>query len=382
METDAKAASSFDFGARWRRAAELMARRGIDALFVMKPANLAYVTGDGRPCALGLLTRTGRCVVAVPASDLSSVRRTSAATDIRAFRSEEEMFHGFRDVLRELGLTEATVAVEKNFFDAALYEVFTAHLLPKARVVPAAPVLSRLRMLKEPAEIACLRVAARSADAGMAAAVRAVRVGAREIDVAGEAEHAMRRAGAEGWASPIYVASGWRSAIAHGPASLKRIEAGDVVQVHVAPIASGYTVDLCRTILVEPSAGEQTRAFHVYLEAQEAGIAAAVPGAPLPGIDGAMASALARGGYGETFLRPVFHGVGIEHEEAPIPGGHAVIHGEEAIEQVESGMVLGIGNCGIYRETFGVRLEDTIWVSDDGPVSLTEHPKVLAEAGR
>ena len=95
-----------------------------------------------------------------------------------------------------------------------------------------------------------------------------------------------------------------------------------------------------------------------------------------------MASALARGGYGEAFLRPVFHGVGIEHEEAPIPGGHAVIHGEEAIEQVESGMVLGIGNCGIYRETFGVRLEDTVWVGDDGPVSLTEHPKVLAEARR
>lgn len=358
-----------------------MERDGIDGLFLMKPANLAYLTGDGRPCALGLLTRSLQCIVAVPASDLQSVRRTSAATEIRVFRNEEEMFHGFRDVLLEQGLSEATIAVEKNFFDAALFEVFTAHILPKARVVPATPVLSRLRMLKEPAEVECLKTAGAVADEGMAAAVRAVRPGVRETDVAGEAEHAMRRAGAEGWASSTYVASGWRSAMAHGPASLKTIEEGDVVQVHLAPIASGYTVDLCRTILVGQAAEDAAEATRAYVEAQERGIAAATPGAPLMGIDAAMASSLERAGFGGAFLRPVFHGVGVEHEEAPIPGGHAVIHGEEKVEQVAAGMVLAIGNCGVYRESFGVRLEDTVWVSERGPVSLTRHPKLLNIAG-
>ncbi len=76
-------------------------------------------------------------------------------------------------------------------------------------------------------------------------------------------------------------------------------------------------------------------------------------------------------------MRPVFHGVGIEHEEAPIPGGHAVIHGERKIEQSLAGMVPGIGNCGIYREDFGVRVEDTIWVTEQGPVSLTHYPELL-----
>lgn len=368
---------SFDFKARWVRAASSMQAHGIDALFLMKPANLAYLTGDGRPCALGLLTGALRCIVAVPASDVTSVRASSAATDIRAFGSEEEMFHGFRDVLKEQGLSKATIALEKNFFDAALYEVFKAHILPEARVVPAGPVLSRLRMLKEPAEIECLRAAAHVADTGMAAAVRAIRPGVRETDVAGEAEHAMRRAGAEGWASATYVASGWRSAMAHGPASLKVIERGDVVQVHVAPIATGYTVDLCRTVFVGQVSEEVTTAATAYAQAQEAGVAAATPTAPLMGIDAAMARALDRAGYGGAFLRPVFHGVGIEHEEAPIPGGHALIHGEEKVEQVETGMVLAIGNCGIYREHFGVRMEDTVWVSEQGPVSLTRHPKTL-----
>ena len=370
-------ASSFDFKARWARAASSMQAHDVDALFVMKPANLAYLTGDGRPCALGLLTRKLRCIVAVPASDVRSVRLASAATEIRSFGSEEEMFHGFRDVLKERELSNATIALEKNFFDAALYEVFKAHILPDARVVPAGPVLSRLRMLKEPAEVECLRDAARVAEAGMAAAVRAIRPGVRETDVAGEAEHAMRRAGAEGWASATYVASGWRSAMAHGPASLKAVEAGDAVQVHLAPIASGYTVDLCRTVLVGQVPEEVTTATTTYAQAQEGGVASAVPGAPLMGIDATMGRILDHAGYGEAFLRPVFHGVGIEHEEAPIPGGHAVIHGEEKVERVETGMVLAIGNCGIYRESFGVRMEDTVWVSEQGPVSLTSYPKMV-----
>ncbi len=54
-----------------------------------------------------------------------------------------------------------------------------------------------------------------------------------------------------------------------------------------------------------------------------------------------------------------------------------MIHGEEKVETVEIGMVLAIGNCGIYRESFGVRAEDTVWVSEGGPVSLTTHPKRL-----
>jgi len=368
----------FDIKARWTRAAQLMEARGIDALFLMKPANLAYLTGDGRPCALGLLTRSLQCIVSVPASDLRSVRAASAATDVRAFRSEEEMFHGFRDVLEDQGLTHATIALEKNFFDAALYEVFKAHILPKATVVPATPVLSRLRMIKEPEEVECLQAAGGVADEGMAAAVQAIRVGAREIDVAGEAEYAMRKAGAEGWSSATYVASGWRSAMAHGPASLKTIEAGDVVQVHLAPSVLGYTVDLCRTIFVGQPPAEAKAALQAYLLAQEAGIKAASPGAPLMGIDAAMADTLKARGFGDAFLRPVFHGVGIEHEEAPIPGGHAVIHGEEKVERVEAGMVLAIGNCGIYREEFGVRAEDTVWVGPEGAVPLTRHPKALA----
>lgn len=364
-------ASAFDFKSRWGKAGKLMEAHGVDALFFMRPANLAYLTGDGRPCALGLLTRRGECVVSVPVSDLRAVRATSAASDVRSFRNEEDMFHGFRDVVRDLGLEDATIALEKNFFDAALFEVFKGHILPKAKVVSATPILSRLRMLKEPAEIERIRAAAAVADAGMGAATKALRAGVREVDVAGEAERAMRAQGAEGWASATYVASGWRSAMAHGTPSTKVLAEGEVVQLHVAPIVNGYTADLCRTVFVGRGSKDASDAYDAYVAAQRAGIDAAVAGAPLMGIDAAMARVLAERGFADRFLRPVFHGVGLEHEEAPIPGGHAVIHGEEKVTVVDVGMVLAIGNCGIYREDFGVRAEDTVWVAEAGPEPLT-----------
>lgn len=364
-----------DYTARWARATALMEKHGMAAMFVMKPANLAYLTGDGRPCALGLLTASGEFVVAVPECDVPSVRAVSHATDIRSFRSEDEMFHGFREVLAELGLSGATIGLEKNFFDAALHEVFSAHILGDAMVVSATPVLSRLRMFKDANEVALMTAAARVADIGMLAAAEATRDGTIERLVAAEAEYAMRQAGAEGWAAPVYVASGSRSSMAHGPASSKVIEAGEVVQIHIAPIVDGYSVDLCRTLFVGGVPMQAREALDAFLEAQEAGIAAATPGAPLMGIDTAMADVLAVRGYQNAFLRPVFHGVGMEHEEAPIPGGHAVIHGEEKVDRVEPGMVLAIGNCGIYLESFGVRAEDTVWVSAAGPVQLTQHPK-------
>jgi Xaa-Pro aminopeptidase len=163
--------------------------------------------------------------------------------------------------------------------------------------------------------------------------------------------------------------------MAHGPASSKAIASGDVVQIHVAPIVEGYTVDLCRTVFAGHAPAEARAALDCFHDAQQAGIDAAVRGEPLLGIDAAMAAVLAEHGYGDAFLRPTFHGVGMEHEEAPIPGGHAVVHGEEKVDRIEVGMVLAIGNCGIYRETFGVRAEDTVWVGPTGPVALTSHPR-------
>jgi Xaa-Pro aminopeptidase len=61
----------------------------------------------------------------------------------------------------------------------------------------------------------------------------------------------------------------------------------------------------------------------------------------------------------------------LEFEEPPLPAGHAFFHGEEPKEDLKPGMVLAIGNCGLYLGDFGVRIEDTIAITDRGHEEIT-----------
>ncbi len=111
------------------------------------------------------------------------------------------------------GLSRATIGLEKNFFDAALHEVFTRHILGHATVVSATPVLSPLRMLEDDVEVELLREAARVADVGMAAAASAMRAGTVETMVAGEAEYAMRNTSGR----TVSFAQAWRRSLSLAP---------------------------------------------------------------------------------------------------------------------------------------------------------------------
>jgi len=107
------------------------------------------------------------------------------------------------------------------------------------------PVLTGLRLVKDAEEIKRLAAAGQVADVGMAAAMEAVRPGATESEIAGAAEFAMRKAGAEGiWRS--YISSGPRTNVAHGLPTTRVLQAGDLAMIDIHPIVDGYSADICR----------------------------------------------------------------------------------------------------------------------------------------
>src|SRR3989337_3033600 len=124
-------------------------------------------------------------------------------------------------------------------------------------------------MVKEAEEIEAIRATAKVADTGMAAAVKAVKPGAAEIQIAAEAEYAMRQAGAEEFYR-TYVASGPRTNIAHGRPTARKLEIGDLVMIDIHPIVNGYSADMCRTVCVGRPTAEQQAAYDLYLKAQQA----------------------------------------------------------------------------------------------------------------
>lgn len=364
---------------RLKRCSPLMKEEGLDALLLTKPANMFYLTGDGRLCAYAMITQAGKVALGVPSTDVEDVRQLAHFDHIVGFEDEVGMIHSIAHHFEHFGIRSGAVGLEHTFLTQSMMGMLThPHAKPEGVTTKdGTHVLSALRLVKDAGEIELMRAAARAAEAGMKAAVESVRPGITESQVAAEAEYAMRQAGAEGfWRT--YVASGPRTNIAHGLPSLRKLQAGDLVMIDIHPIVNGYSADMCRTVCVGKPSPEQQAAYDLYLKAQQSTIAKIRAGAEMMELEETMHGILKDAGHGDHIFGPPIHGVGIEFEEAPLPPGHAFFHGEKAPPPLRANMVIAVGNCGLYTGPWGVRVEDTVVVGAQGATILTDYPRSLA----
>ncbi len=364
---------------RVARCADLMRAAGLDVLILTKPANMFYLVGDGRLCSYAMVARGGRLALGVPQTDLDDVKRLAVFDEIVCFEDEVGMIHSIAHFFKAFGVAEGTVGLEYTFLTQSMMSMMTHPHAKPAAVVPkdCTPVMTALRLVKSEAEIDAIREAAKAAEAGMTAAIGAIEAGVTESQVAGAAELAMRQAGAEGfWRT--YVCSGPRTSIAHGLPSARRLGSGDLVMIDLHPIVGNYSADLCRMACVGEPTEEQRAAQALYVEAQQAAVALAKAGVRVGELEKAMRDPLERAGNAGHVFGPPLHGVGIEFEEAPLPAGHAFFHGEKAPPPLDAGVVVAVGNCGLYTGPWGIRVEDTVAIGRDGPLALTTYPRDLA----
>jgi Xaa-Pro aminopeptidase/Xaa-Pro dipeptidase len=214
--------------------------------------------------------------------------------------------------------------------------------------------------------------AASIADAALAEVLPLLGERRREDEVALALDTAMRRLGAEDRAFETIVASGPNAAKPHARPTQRRIAAGDPVVVDFGAIFSGYRSDMTRTFCVggEPS-GTLARVFEVVGEAQAAGVAVVRAGVSAADVDRACRDLIADAGWKDAFEHGTGHGVGLDIHEAPAVGpGSTAILAAGVVVTVEPGVYLaGIG---------GVRVEDTVVVTEDGCHTLTRFPKDIA----
>jgi Xaa-Pro aminopeptidase len=365
---------------RLKRCGRLMKEAGLDVLLLTKPANMFYLTGDGRLCAYAMITQEGKVALGVPGTDVEDVKSLARFDRIAGFENEVGMIHSIAHDFDHFGIRAGAIGLEYTFLTQSMMAMLThPHAKPAGlKVQDCTHILSELRMVKEPEEIERIRAAAKVADAGMAAAVKAVRPGVTESQVAAEAEYAMRQAGAEGfWRT--YVASGPRTNIAHGLPTQRRLKEADLVTIDVHPIVNNYSADLCRTACAGKPTGEQQTAYDLYLKAQRATIGKVKAGVGMTELEQTLNAVLKEAGHGEHIFGPPIHGVGIEFEEAPLPPGHAFFHGEKAPPPLEANVVIAVGNCGLYTGPWGVRVEDTVLVGAERATVLTEYPRCLEQ---
>jgi len=246
--------------------------------------------------------------------------------------------------------------------------------LPRVGLQACGQELDLLRAIKDAGEIRRLKKAARLAARSLQAVLPLIRAGVREIDVAAELEYSMRRQGAEDLAFQSIVASGPRAALPDGVASAKKIRPGELVVIDYGLVYKGYRSDeTCTFVVGEPSA-RQKKIYAAVKRAHDAAIKAVKPGAPLAAIDRAARRLIAREGFEKHFAHGTGHGLGLCVHEPP-----TISH--RSREQAQSGMVFTI-EPGIYLPGWGgVRIEDSVVVTDSGYELITCSDKALRSVG-
>jgi Xaa-Pro aminopeptidase len=366
---------------RLQRAQERMRQRDIDAYLILTHDDYIYFFGEDRYQPRAIIPAKGPPTVITFRGEEDEIRETSGMDDVRIFSTVGQQIKDVVQVMRQLsgGRTSLTIGVQMWFSTPAFLLNMFRRANPQVRVVDIAPVMDELRMAKDEGEIALMRSAGEVASIGMEAAVKALRPGITENEVAAEAEYAMRKAGGQRTATPIFVNSGVRSGWLHGTATDKRIEAGDLVVVDLVPRYQGYCANLCRTFVVGAPAEKQKELFNVYKKAQAAGIKALKPGARMKDIDVVAKAVFDEEGYGDQYVFGISHSIGLAFEETPAP----TIHPGDTGIRIREGMTLTVGHSVLsVPGVGGVRLEDTFHLSSGGPIALTHFPRELALPNR
>jgi Xaa-Pro aminopeptidase len=236
----------------------------------------------------------------------------------------------------------------------------------------AAPLVESLRQTKDSDELALMGEAALLGCKLFEHILGFIRPGMAEVEVAAELEHRARLMGAEGMSFETIVASGVRSALPHGRATAAKLPRKGFLTLDFGVILKGYCSDMTRTVYLGKPRGSERNAYQAVLEAQEAGVAAVVPGATCGEVDEAARSVLRNVGLAEAFSHSTGHGVGLEIHESPRVGA-----GQKT--RLAAGMVVTI-EPGIYLAgQYGIRIEDMVAVTRTGGQVLTPAPKALIE---
>lgn len=361
---------SLDIRSRIPRLRAAFEPGGIDALVVTRMVNIRYLTGFTGSAATVLVTPDVTLFVtdgryAEQSAEQLDVAAVDARIEIAASGAETGPL--LQDAVRDGGVGRLGLEAHGVTW---LQQRQYAEWFEGVELVPTENLVEELRVVKEAGEVARIRRACAIADDAFVALLPMLEQGVSECDFALALEFAMRERGASGNSFDPIVASGPNGALPHARPTNRRVGRGELVVCDFGCVVDGYCSDMTRTVSVGDPGPEATRLWETVLASQEAGRAALRSGVETNAVDAAARDVIDAAGWGERFSHGTGHGVGLEIHEAPRvakTGGATLAPGY--IVTVEPGVYLpGVG---------GVRIEDTLVVTDDGAEALTTTPKEL-----
>ncbi|MGA3203248.1 MAG: Xaa-Pro peptidase family protein [Bryobacteraceae bacterium] len=348
----------------------LFAKTDDDLRDYIQEPNFLYLTGWRDPGAVLMMTATEEILFLPPRNKTAEIfyGRVTDPNDKDVFEKT-----GFNAVLPRsavettfLRLIENAPKIYAERADAQVEKL--KGLAPLHEEGNATALIAKLREFKSPAELALIQKASDATVAAHLAAWHAMKAGKSEYEIAAVMTNTYFSMGCERSAYAPIVGSGPNSVILHYSANHRKMDSGEVVVMDVGAECGDYATDVTRTVPVNGKFTERQREiYEIVLGAQKAAIAAVKPGMKAgrgPGTlqqiafdyintHGKDSSGEPLGKY---FTHGLSHHVGLDVHDPSEPG-----------VELKPGMVITI-EPGIYipLENLGVRIEDTVLVTENG----------------
>jgi Xaa-Pro aminopeptidase len=342
------------------KVAPFLAANSVDAFLISNLHNVRYLTGFTGSNALLLVLPEEMVFFSDPRYRLQAAQQVSEKTVIAT-----------GNLLAAASKLATKKKVRRMAVEQTTMTLAEAELLRgKFEIRAASGVIEGLRMVKSPEEIARIRKSVLLNSQAYEQAIKKARPGMREYELAAEIDYRMRRLGAERTAFETIVATGPRSAYPHAKPTETRMEKDQLLLVDMGAMLDSYASDMTRMAHFGKPPKKVREAYDRVLEAQLAAIAAVKPGRTGAQVDKAARSVLQAAGLGEAFVHSTGHGLGLEIHEDPRIGKAGKV-------KLAAGMAITI-EPGIYIEGWGgIRIEDTVVVTETGCEVLTPTPKEL-----
>ena len=358
---------SMDVAGRIDRLRSVMSGADWDALVVSNLTNVRYLTGFTGSAGILLITPDETVFVSDGRyRDQSAAEIAAAGVHARIEIVVADPDSVIADAAVAAGV--GRLGLEARSVTWAQQQRWQFDLFGTGELVPTLGVVEELRLVKDAGEAARIRTACAIADAALAEVRHRLAQQPSEIEFGLELDAAMRRLGAADVSFETIVASGPNGAKPHHHPSHRTIESGDLVVIDFGALVDGYHSDMTRTVAVGDVGLDRLRMLEVVLASQQAGVEAVAPGVSAADVDAVCRAVIDEAGWGDAFLHSTGHGVGLDiHEEPRMSGRSTATLVAGHVVTVEPGVYLS--------ELGGVRIEDTLLVTEDGCDRLTLAPK-------
>ncbi|MCU1274755.1 MAG: peptidase [Bryobacterales bacterium] len=261
------------------------------------------------------------------------------------------------------------VGFEKSRMSFEDYQVLKDSLPMRSALEPLSGWVERQRMIKSAEETATIRRSVQLNSKAFEEAIKRLRPGMRESDLAAEIDYRVRRNGAEAAAFETIVSAGPRTALPHARPTAAKVGRG-LLLVDMGAMVDGYASDMTRMLCLGRPNAQMRQMYNAVLEAQLAAVDAVRPGIEAQVVDRAARRVLAKYGLARAFVHSTGHGLGLQIHEPPRIG-------KKEKTLLEPGMAITI-EPGVYIEGVGgIRIEDTVVVTENGCEVLTPNSKEL-----